>query len=169
MHLEVLLTPVLQLLEVVLVAMITVVIHESSHALAAMAVKIYVRRVVYGQPEIFRWSINGTRFSLGPIPVKPLVDVADETAPLYKRIVIMSAGIISNITLGVIAGSYLLMNHYHVALYHLGDSPHGFVALLAAFNLVIVAMNLLPIPGSDGRHILLAIEEFRSSQKAERN
>jgi membrane-associated protease RseP (regulator of RpoE activity) len=163
------------------------VVHEGGHYMAARYYKLHVTDyAICAGPSILACNVvtltnkgvKQTTYTLGTLPLYGYVRHEEGATP-RQHIVIALAGPLMNILLGV--ACYTLMADWTTV----GDLPHNLLAALPGvdmvsrpmyplelfghLNLLVAALNLLPIPPLDGGHVAYhTIRMTRWKETAER-
>jgi len=132
-------------------------VHEFGHLLAALLLRIPIRRIAVGLgPAIFSLSLGrGTQLEVRALPVSVAIGVPGRRAengenrrPLRHDLEMCLAGPLTNVALSLLI----------LALAILGWVPQGFYSWFAAtatLSTIVALLNLIPLPGLDGGHLLL--------------
>jgi membrane-associated protease RseP (regulator of RpoE activity) len=122
----------LVLLNLILSFISALVLHELGHLLAACAFKISVKEVGFGWgPKVFLRRLAELEFTLRALPIGAYIRMdmsALQQRPLFQQVVVLLAGIVTNLLLGIICWG----------------------TFFGSFNLALAFANLLPIYQQDG-------------------
>jgi membrane-associated protease RseP (regulator of RpoE activity) len=150
----------------VLSLLISIILHETAHLIAAKAVgcKVEVFSIGFGQP-IWKKKIGETLYQFSPILLGGYCRVKGETGTnsdkdafcnlrYFKKLIMITSGCLINIITGLIT-------------YYLGRYLHNyFLYLFGYLSIVLGIGNLLPIPALDGSYpILVWLEKIYGKEK----
>lgn len=154
----------------------TVMLHEIAHALAARRAGGEVREVGVGfGPVLLRCKVGGVDVTLRPLPLGGLAAIDIDRLPPARRVSVLLAGPLANITVGLLLRQAARMpapplfpgkvGRMEVggllsALAMLAGAASGGMRSLAAaagaVNLSVGISNLLPLLPLDGGHLAVA-------------
>lgn len=143
--------------ELTIALMVVTIVHEMGHLLAAKSVGISVRRVAVGLgPAVWHRSLeNDVQLVLRALPTGMAIGVPGRwTAdgklrrPVEHDLLMASGGPLASfaLTLGLLGMAALL---------HWAPAFQAWLINTAILSTVVALLNLLPLPGLDGGHLLL--------------
>lgn len=133
--------------------------HELGHLVAAKLVRMPVRRIFVGLgPKLWQQSLtHETDLVLRALPVGMSIAVEgryDATGalrrPVWHDLWVAAAGPLASLLLSlvVVVGAALL---------HVGPQGMALAVSLATLSTLLALINLLPVPGLDGGHLLVLL------------
>jgi len=139
-------------MDILLICLITIALHEGAHFLSAIYFGVKVEKFcIFFDPwfSIIKFKIKDVQISIGWIILGGYVILSGfmdnkalnawdfETKAKYQKIVILLAGVIVNITTGVI---FLCFRS-------------NFFILLSHFSIIMGLINIMPFKGFDGYYV----------------
>lgn len=136
------------ILKILLILFIITVTHELGHILF---LKLFKIRVVYIQIfylNLIEINFNSFAIAFGLIPgggyVMHRMDTYDRLS-IYKKLLILLGGVLANL---FVAGICYFIDG-------------AFSEMLMIFSLIKAALNILPVPGTDGHQIIMLNNHIR--------
>ena len=147
----------LWLLGIVSALLLVTIGHELGHYLAARLVHIPVKQIALGMgPEVWRVRLgNGMRFVVRLLPLSAAVGVLGRWTrrgslrrPVNHDLLVAAAGPLASfiLTLGLLLLAFVLQGATVFRIW---------LVTTALLSTLVALLNLLPIPGLDGGHLLL--------------
>lgn len=136
--------------------MIVTVGHEIGHLLAARALNVPVKLIALGVgPTLWRRRSAGIRFELRALPLGMSIGVLGRRdddgrprRPVEHDIGVAAGGPLASVALLLLFGGIALLA---------GSTPQfqSWLVMTASLSVILAGLNLIPLPGLDGGHLLL--------------